>query len=350
MRSILYAEVPGFYAAVERRDDPVLQGRPVIVGGDPRKRGQVQAASPEALAQGVEVGMPMLAALELCPSARALKTNMKRYREVSGRLRACLRRVVDALEPMALEAAFLDPGAAPDPEAIAARLQDAVKQELGLVLRVGIAHVKFLARLAAEEAEPGGMRHIRPGEEAAFLAPLPLERLPGVGPLTLTTLRECGARCVSELLSLDSAVLEAQLGNHGLRILEYARGEDAAPIRAARLPKTLSQEHTFDEAQLDRIVLSDRLQRLASGLEANLARQGLLARRVAIKLRYADSETVTRRQTLPRPVGLAADLFRTADRLLDRTHAGTRPIRLLGMALAGLSPADDSDRQLDLFS
>jgi DNA polymerase-4 len=350
MRSILYAEIPSFYAAIERNDDPALGGRPVIVGGDPRKRGQVQAASPDALAQGVEVGMPMLEALERCPAARAVKTNMKRYREVSGLLRACLLRSVEALEPMSLEAAFLDPGSAADPERVAARLQETVKQELGLLLRVGIAPVKFLAKLAAEQAALDGVHHIRPGEEAGFLAPLSLDRLPGVGPKTLSTLAECGASSVAQLLKLEPTELEGRLGNHGLRILEYARGEDAAPIRAARHPKTFSQEHTFEEPQLDRIALGERLQRLASGLEAGLAQQQLLARRIAIKVRYEDSETVTRRQTLARPVGLAAEMYRTADQLLDRTHAGSRPIRMLGMTLSGLSPASQADRQLDLFS
>lgn len=350
MRAILYADIPCFYAAIEQGDDPALEGRPVIVGGDPRKRGQVQAASPDALAQGVEVGMPMLEALQRCPSARAVKTNMKRYREVSGLLRACLLRSVDALEPMSLEAAYLDPGSAADPEQVAARLRESVKQELGLLLRVGIAPVKFLAKLAAEQAPHDAVCHVRAGQEAAFLAPLPLDRLPGVGPRTLFTLAECGARTVSQLLELHPAELESRLGNHGLRILEYARGEDASSIRAARHPKTLSQEHTFDEAQLDRSVLDERLQRLASGLEAGLLQQTLVARRIAIKVRYEDSETVTRRQTLLRPVGLAAELYRTADQLLDRTHAGSRPIRMLGMTLSGLSPAGQSDRQLELFS
>lgn len=353
MRSILYAEVPCFYAAVERNDDPALQGRPVIVGGDPRKKGQVQAASPDAIAAGVETGMPMLRALELCPAARAVKTNMKRYREVSGLLRACLRRVVDALEPMSLEAAYLEPSALEgerhEPEAIAARLQDSVKQELGFELRVGIAPVKFLAKLAAEEAGEGGVRHIAAGEEASFLEPLPLLRLPGVGPKTLATLAELGATTVGELRRLDAEQLEAGLGNHGLRILEYARGEDPAPIRAARHPKTLSQEHTFAEAQLDLGVLEERLLHLATGLESGLRREGLLARRIAVKVRYLDSETMTRSRTLPRPVALASEVYPIACQLLGRTHAGSRPVRLVGLTLSGLSPSQVADRQLDLF-
>jgi DNA polymerase-4 len=353
MRCILYAEIPCFYAAVERNDDPALQARPVIVGGDPRKRGRVQAASPDALAAGVEVGMPMIQALERCPAARAVKTNMKRYREVSGLFRASLRRVVDSLEPMSLEAAYLDPSPlAPEekPEEIAWQLQESVKQELGLPLRVGIAAVKFLAKLAAEEAPCDGVRRVRIGEEAAFLAPLPLCRLPGVGPKTLATLAEFGATTVGELLAIPAVEIEARLGNHGLRILEYARGEDSAPIRAARHPNTVSQEYTFQEPQVDLSLLDERLQRLCSGLEASLRRQGLLARRIAIKVRYADSETVTRSRTLGRPIGLAGEMHHVASELIERTHAGTRAIRLLGVALSGLSPMGRSDGQLELFS
>ncbi len=152
-RTVLFAEVPCFYAAVERADDPTLVGRPIIVGGDPRKRGLVQGASPEALAAGVTLDQPVLEALKLCPEARAMRTNMRRYREVSRRLQACLRRGFERLESFGLGAAYLDvTGSRSAPETIASRLESLVADELGLVLRVGIASGKLQARMAAEES------------------------------------------------------------------------------------------------------------------------------------------------------------------------------------------------------
>ena len=348
--AIAFAQVPGFYAQVERADDPTLHRRPVLVGGDPRKRGTVLSASPEAVAAGVAVGMPVREALERCPQARLIKTNMARYREVSGQLRACLRNAVDALEPMGLEAAFLDiTWESRAPEEIAHDLGRRVREQLGVSLRVGIAAVKFLAKLAAEEAGPSGVRRIEAREESSFLAPLSVTRLPGVGPKTAATLHALGASRVGELLGLDREALEAALGNHGLRILEYARGEDDSPVSAARHPKSLSREYTFDEAQLDIGVLWERLQGLAQALETALLRDGLQAGRVAIKLRYEEQDATTRSCTLSRPATASAEIYRAATDLLDRTQAGSRPIRLVGLTLSGLESGVLTDRQLELF-
>ena len=352
--AILYAEVPSFYAAVERARDPALRGRPVVVGGDPRKRGQVQSASSDALEAGVMAGMPMLEALERCPRAKMIKTDMKRYRQVSKLFKACLREVVDALEPSGLGAAYLDCGLDAgrlglDPEQTAARLTERVAEALGLPVRVGVATVKFLAKLAAERAGEGGVVRVPAGGEAAFLRPLAVGCLPGVGPRTVSSLAAMGAHRVGDLLALDSADLEKELGNHGLRILEFARGEDDSRVRAERPPQSLGQEFTFEEDQLDMVVLSERLQRLAQGLENGLVRQGLCARRVVVKVRYADQETATRRRTQPRPVTSATEIFASALWLLDRTQAGRRPIRLLGVSLVGLLAADQPAPQLDLF-
>jgi DNA polymerase-4 len=348
----MYVEVPAFYAEVERAHDPALAERAVIVGGDPRKRGLVQAGTPDAIAAGVRVGMPMLQALGLCPRARSVRTNMPRYREASARLRATLRLVVDRLEPAGLEAAYLDPSGVEAPvEELAGRLARLVRDELGLPLRVGIAPVKFLARLAAEEAGPEGMRGVPPEEVGRFLHPLPVERLPGVGPRTAQRLAELGARTAGEVLRLGKERLEAELGNHGLAILAYAEGRDPSRLRAAGHPRSVSQEFTFDAAQVDRGVLTERLQALAQSLEAALRRDSLAARRVLLKVRYADLQTTTRSQSVPRPLASAPEILVVASELLERTHAGVRPVRLLGLSLSALQrirPRDE--RQLDLFA
>jgi nucleotidyltransferase/DNA polymerase involved in DNA repair len=350
-RAILFAEVPSFYAAVARSDDPSLAGRPVIVGGDPRKRGLVQAATEEAMAAGVSVEMPVLQALKLCPRARAVRTDMARYREVSRRLFACLRRGVDRLEAFGLGAAYFDlSGAKISPEAIAKPLRDRVREELALPLRVGIGSGKFVARLAAEEAGEGGVRRIAPGEEAAFLRPLPVTRLDGVGRKTAAALAELGARAIGDVVDLGRERLEAVLGSHGLRIYACATGAGEEPVRAARHPQTLSRETTVEGESRDLGVLTPLLQELAHRLEAELRVHGLSAGRVALKVRYGDQVTTTRSQTLRSAASGAAEIHAVAVLLVGRTQAGSRAVRGLGIQLAKLIPTGEEDRQLELFS
>ena len=348
--SLLYAEVPGFYAEVERARDPELAGRPVVVGGDPRKRGLVQSATDDALADGVVVGMPVLDALLRCPRARALHTNMRRYREAATRLRACLRRAAERLEPAGLGAAYLEPAPREEPLlGVAAELRKRVAEEVGLPLRVGIAPVRVLARLAAEEAGPEGVREVRPGEVAEFLAPLPVTRLPGVGPRTATRLAELGVTNVSELVALGRAALEEEFGNHGLAILDLAHGRGPAGVRAATHPRSLSLESTLAQPELDLGVLRERLAELTVRLAEALRLDSLAAGRVAVKLRFADQETTTRSRTLPKPARTAAQLEQAAQDLIGRTEAGTRPVRLVGLSLASLVRSRRDDRQLPLF-
>lgn len=366
-RTVLYAEVPGFYAQVERADDPSLRARPVIVGGDPRKRGLVQAATTEALAAGVSPGMPVVEALQRCPEARALRTNMRLYREASRRLRTCFACELDRVEPAGLDAAYLDatgigasgPGAADGAteasretpvEALARRLRARVHEELGLDLRVGIAAVRFLARLAAEASGEAGVRRIPPGEEGAFLRALPVDRLPGVGPRTEAQLRALGACTAGELAGLPRERLEEALGNHGLSLLAMARGQGDDRVRASWHPQSLSQEHTLADSQPDLTVLDERLRDLAQGLEEALGQQGLAARRLVLRVRYLDQNNATRSRTLPRGLRTAAQIHTVARELLARTHAGSRPVKRLGLSVTGVHPAPGDDRQLELFS
>jgi DNA polymerase-4 len=349
-RAVLFAEVPCFYALVERAQDPALAERPVIVGGDPRKRGLVQSASPEALAAGVEIDMPMLEALRLCPQARALRTDMAVYRDVSRRLFACLRRAFPRLEPLGLGAAWLDVGTAGEPpEAIAARLVAAVAAEVSLPLRVGIASGKFLARLAAHEAGESGVRRILPGRETEFLHPLPVQRLEGVGRKTAAALAELGAHTIGDVAALAPDRLEQALGAHGLRILALATAREDTPVRASRHAQSLSREVTLGDEGGDRSVAEEHLLDLARRLETELARQGLSAGRVGLKVRYADQGIHTRTQSLASAVFAAVDIHAAALRLLERTQVGSRPVRRLGLQLGGLAPRVETDRQLDLF-
>ncbi|HEU4430318.1 MAG TPA: DNA polymerase IV [Myxococcota bacterium] len=347
---LLYAEVPGFYAEVERAADPALAERPVIVGGDPRKRGAVQSATPDARAAGVREGMPMLEALERCPRARAVVTNMRRYREAGAELRSQFRRATDRVEPAGTAAAYLDVSERPEaPLAVAELLRSAVRDALALPLRVGISSVKFLAKLAAESIETEGVSQIAASDVRAFLDPLPVGRLPGVGPKTEATLAELGVHTAGDLARQSRAWLEERLGNHGLVILSYAQGRDPATLRAAPHPRSVSQEATFAAPETDRIALEERLAGLAARVEEALAREHLAAKRVVVKIRYADDELTTRSRKVLHAMVSARDLLAQAAPLLDRTQAGTRPVRGLGLIATELARGRRDDRQLDLF-
>lgn len=349
-RTLIYAEVPGFYAAVERAADPALKERPVIVGGDPRKRGLVQAATQDALAAGVEVGMSVVDALERCPRARAVRTRMPAYREASRRLHACMRRVLGALEPAGLEAAFFEASEQPEtPELLAAALRKAASASLGLPLQVGIAPVRTLATLAAAEAGAAGVLRVRPGEEAAFLEPLAVGRLSFIGPNAELRLAQAGARTVGEALGLGAELLEELLGNRARELLDLAAGLGDARVRAERQPRSLGQEETLEAPERSASALREALARLAADLEANLRVQGVAARRITLKLRYEDLQTVTRSRTLLRAVALGHEIEAAAAELLARTDAGERPVRLIGVLLGRLARSRRDGRQLDLF-
>lgn len=347
---LLYATVPGFYAEAERAERPALGDRPVLVGGDPRKRGTVQAATPDARSAGVVAGMPMLAALALCPHGRALPTNMRLYREVSKRLFAHFRRETDRVEGAGLDAAYLDLAGSDEPPAeVAARLRRSVVEALHLPLHVGAAPIKFVAKLAAEECGEEGILWIESSGVRSFLDPLQVGRLPGAGPRTVERLEALSVRTVGALAALPRATLEAELGNHGLTLHGFAVGRDVARLRVAPHSRSMSQESTLPAPELEREVLEHRLAGLAADLERSLALERLAAKRIVLKVRYEDREVTTRSRTVPHPLHRQADLQRTAVELLDRTQVGRRAVGRVGLALSGLVRIPGDDRQLDLF-
>ncbi len=350
--TILYAEVPDFYAAVARAADGSLDGRAVLVGGHPDRRGKVQSASREARASGVREGMPMREALSLCPDAAFVPTDMAAYREASGQLTVCIRRVVDGLEKDGLGAVYLDVGAYREaPEQIAAAIRDEVGKTMQLPIRAGIGPAKFLARLAARHAGEAGTRRVRAEEVRAFLSPLPISELPRAGPRTVESLARLGASRVGELLDLDERMLEAELGNHGLALLEYARGIDHQRVRQSRHQSSFARESRIESGGLDLAGVHAVLGRLAQALARALEREGLRARRVALKLRGAEGREATRSMTLGEPVGPAARIDETARVLLARAEVDRyEELRWISLTVAGLAEAGAADEQLELFS
>jgi nucleotidyltransferase/DNA polymerase involved in DNA repair len=348
-RTLLYGDVPDFYAEAERAARAALAGRPVIVGGDPRKRGLVQAATADARAAGVAIGMPVVEALERCPRARALRTDMARYRELDKRLRAVWTRVVERLEPAGLGAAYLEPPEGVPVEEVGARLREAVRRELLLPLRVGSGPVKFVARLAAEEAGPDGFLAVGPGQISGFLHALPVARLPGVGPNTAARLADLHVRTAGELVALGRAAAERALGNHGVAVFAAACGQGDDRIRTAAHPQSLSQEATLAEETLDRATLGEQVRLLSERLERALGLEGLVTRRLSLKVRYGDGEQITRTVSVERGLAGAGEIGELALELLGRTQAGTRSVRLLGLGASRLLRPQRDDRQLPLF-
>jgi DNA polymerase-4 len=275
---------------------------------------------------------------------------MAHYREMGKRVRACFGRVCERLESAGLGAAYLDVRemSAP-PEAIARQLRESVAAELKLPLHVGAAPTRALARVACERAGDAGFLGIAAADVERFLAPLPVTCLPGVGPNTAARLAELGAPSVGALIALGRAAIEREFGNHGLTILASALGQGDDRVRAARHPQTLSQEATLAAGEIDLVALAEQLRGLSERLERALALEGLVTRRVVLKLRYDDGERVTRTQSLEHGLAAAGELLALAQDLLARTHAGSRPVRLLGLTASGLERPRRDERQLSLF-
>ncbi len=349
-RRLLYAEVPGFYAAVERAVNPGLAERPLIVGGDPRKRGIVQSASPDALERGVEEGMLVLDALARCPNARAVRTDMARYREASKRFRASLRVFAERLESEGLGAAVAEVTERPeDSEPLARQVREHVQRELQLETRVGVAPVRFVAQIAAREAGAAGVRVVDPAEVVAFLAPLPAQRLPGVGPNTAERLAGLGLRTAGDIARAGRDLLEETLGNHGRGIWASAMGQGSDRIRTVSHPRTVSQETTLSRGERDREALSQVLAGLADGLIHHLTLEGLIAKRLVLKVRFEDGDQLTRTRSREVPLADRGELLRAAEELLDRAPIGDRALRLLGLSATQLAPREGPDAQLPLF-
>ncbi len=350
-----FAEVADFHVEVVRRTSPELGMRPLLVGGDPAKRGKVVAASADLRALGIVEGMGLDEALDRAPDAHWERTNMHRAREVSGLLRAAIRQEVDAVEIEGLAGFYLRaPISSAASIELAGRLEARVAERTGLPLRFGVAPARFAARFAAEDAGVRGATVIGPDEFEAYLCRQPLERLPGVGPKTAARLAELGATDIPSLRDLGRERLEVLLGNHGRSLWLLACGEDPKPLRVRRHPATLSREETLpiregssNDGNSDR--LSESLQRLAARLEQSLQRDGLRARRIAIRLTIPDERTVTRSLSLDARISAASELVSAAQALLGRVDVDLANVRRVGLVLKGLESSGTEDRQLDLF-
>jgi DNA polymerase-4 len=348
-RAIVHLDMDAFYASVEQRDDPALRGRPVIVGGAAR-RGVVLAASYEVRPFGVRSAMPMARALRLAPDAVVVRPRHDVYADVSARVFAILESVTPLVEPLSLDEAFLDVTASERllgaPTKIAADLRRRIAGELGLPSSAGIAEVKLVAKIASDLAKPNGQLEVPAGGAAAFLAPLPVSRLWGVGPKSARHLATLGIATAGDLAAQDPAYLERRLGPGGRDLWEQARAIDPRPVVPDREAKSIGAEDTFDNDLAGAAALAPHVHAQALRVGHRLRRAGLRARTVQLKLKRADFTIVTRRATLDEPTDDGQTIYRQAAALLAREPA--HPTRLTGVSAQNLLPAEAP--QLGLFA
>jgi nucleotidyltransferase/DNA polymerase involved in DNA repair len=341
---IIHVDLDAFFAAVEQRDRPELRGKPVIVGGDPRSheytRGVVSTASYEARKFGVHSAMPLRTALQLCPDGIFLPVDGAKYQRVSREVMAVLRRFTPAVEQVSIDEAFLDVAGSealfgPAPE-IARRIKREVVETTGLTVSVGVATTKLVAKVGSDLRKPDGLVVVEPGQEAAFLAPLEIRRLWGIGPKTAERLHGLGIRTIGELAALPVETLMRALGDHGATLHDRALGIDPDPvIGGGEAAKSVSHETTFavdvtDPADIERTLLA-----LTEGVSARLRAAGIRAGTVAVKIRDSEFRTITRQKALPEPSDLTDTIWRAALELA-RPEIRGKKIRLLGVAATQL--------------
>jgi DNA polymerase-4 len=350
LRKILHIDMDAFYASVEQRDDPALRGRPVAVGGA-GGRGVVAAASYEARRFGVRSAMPGKEALRRCPDLVFVRPDFAKYKAVSAEVFAIFREVTPHVEGLSLDEAYLDvtENAWHEPSAtrVAERIKARIQVRVGLTASAGVAPTKSVAKIASAMNKPDGLTVVPPDRVLAFLQPLPVEKLWGVGPVMARRLHALDLHTIGDVATTPEAVMAVELGNMGRHLWALANGRDVRRVSAHRDRKSASAERTFAEDTTDLGQLDEVMAGQAERVCAQLTRGGRRGRTVTVKVRYSDFTTITRSVTLPEPTADPGVVIPTAARLLRTTDAGRRPVRLVGVGLSGFGTATD-DRQLSL--
>ena len=348
-----------FFAAIEQRDDPSLRGKPVIVGSPPDRRGVVAASSYEARKFGVRSAMPSITAGRLCPKGIFVPPRINHYREESRQIMAIIARFGAAMEPMSIDEAYLDFSevvraadfADPDEALRAAvplarQLKTEIRRQRQLTASIGIATNKFLAKVASDFQKPDGLTLITEREKVAFLRPLPVRAIHGVGKVTEQTLAQAALRTIGDLQDYKGD-LRALVGSWGPNLRDYAFGIDHRPLELGDEIKSISAEETFDKDTDDRAVLRRCLREQSAEIAGRLHRKRLGARTIQVKVRYSNFTTLTRQLSVEDPITEPSEIYRLSCFLLARDKLVTAPLRLLGVSATGLT--DSAARQLSLF-
>jgi DNA polymerase-4 len=333
-----------FYASVEQRDNPAIRGKPVAVGGDPTKRGVVAAASYEARRFGVRSAIPMSRAVRLCPSLIIVRPDFQKYRGVSEQVFKIYRDVTPLVEPLSLDEAYLDvtENAWDEPlgVTVAKRIKQAIRETTGLTASAGVAPNKFLAKIASGWQKPDGLTVIAPERIESFLRGLPVDALWGVGPKTAERLRAHGITKVVDVRARSLPQLRELVGSAAEWLHDLAHGRDDRPVEPNQERKSVGSECTYETDLTDLTRIREEIAEMARDAARWLDKHAVFARTVVIKVRYDDFTTITRSQSNPRPVRDGDAIASRALALLDKTDAGRRPIRLLGVSVQNLEDSD----------
>jgi len=350
-RCIFHIDLDAFFVSVEQVLNPKLKGKPVIVGGDPESRGVVASASYEARPFGIHAGMPSSKAGRLCPQAIFIRAHFSLYKDTSAKFIEILGDFSPHIEPLGLDEAYLDVTGCEEPygspQKLALAIKERINKELKITASVGIATCKVVAKIASDLCKPDGLLQIAPGEEQAFLNPLPVARLPGVGKKTEQALKEMGVTTIRELASLPLDTIKRQFGATGAVLYRYARGIDDREVEAPGEAKSISQQLTFARDTLDRNFLEANLHNLCQEVCQELRSQNKRAKCVAIRLRYSDFKTITRQVILKEASDVTQVVFAAAQQLLSKALAQQgKPIRLIGIRISSLV---GEGKQLPMF-
>jgi DNA polymerase-4 len=345
LRRIVHVDMDAFYASVEQRDNPALRGLPVAVGGDPAGRGVVAAASYEARAFGVRSAIPMSRAVRLCPALVIVHPDFERYRAVSVAVFDIFRSVTPLVEPLSLDEAYLDvtenAWGEPLGMRVAQRLKSAVRDATGLTASAGVAPNKFLAKIASGWQKPDGLTVIAPERIESFLQGLPIDALWGVGPVTARRLRAHGIEKLVDVRAQPLESLRGIVGSAAEWLQQLSRGIDDRPVEPSRARKSVGSENTFARDLHDVTEMRRVVEEMARDVAGWLTRKGVFGRTVTLKVRYSDFTTLTRSHSAPRATHDPAAIAARAVALLDKTEAGTRPVRLLGVSVHNLQETEE---------
>ncbi len=357
MRKILHVDMDAFYASVEQRDNPALRGQPVAVGGDPAGRGVVAAASYEARRFGVRSAIPMSRAVRLCPGLIIVRPDFAKYRTVSQQVFDIYRAVTPLVEPLSLDEAYLDvtenAWGEPLGVTVARRIKDEIHALTGLTASAGVAPNKFLAKVASGWKKPDGLTVVAPERVERFILDLPVDALWGVGPKTAARLREHGLQTLADVRARPLDDLTSIVGSLASWLVDLAYGRDDRPVEPNRETKSSGSECTYREDLISRTDVRREVDEMARDAASWLDRKQLFCRTVVLKVRYGDFTTITRSHSTRMATRDADDLAARALALIERTEAGRRPVRLLGVSVHNLAgtphvdqPAEEDDSRL----
>lgn len=347
---ILHVDMDAFYASIEQRDDPRLQGRPVVVGGSANGRGVVCAASYEARKFGIHSAMPAARARRLCPRAVFIPPRMEHYANVSSEIRDIFHQFTPLVEPLSLDEAFLDVTGSEtlfgSSVEIGRRVQETIHKETKLAASVGVAPNKFLAKIASDLEKPQGFVVVDPNNIHGFLHPLPISRLWGVGRVTEQAFQRLGVRTIGDLSRYPLKALQEQFGQHGEHLHQLALGIDLRHVEPARKAKSVSHETTFPHDIQDPEILRAWTIELADQVSWRLRQQQIEGRTIQVKMRFANFDTITRSQQTVTPTNVTSEIQRIGLEILSRIEL-KQPVRLLGLGVSSFD--DSSQRQKSLF-